>query len=127
MAEKHIIGNDKENTASADAHVAYGQIQRLCRRLHQHRDGPGKPHQYNTQAHRDQRKNKNGSSQDRSNLLRPFFAQIPCDQDRDAHGKLRHNKCDQIQDLAPRGDSRKPRCGPEPPYNQQIHCTIGGL
>ena len=124
---EHVVGNDEENAASADAHIAYGQIQRFCGRLHQHGNRAGKADQNNAQHHRDQSKYKSGSAQDGPDLLRLFLTQVPRDQNRNAHGQLRHNECDQVQDLASRRDGGEAGRGTEPAYDQQVHRSVCGL
>ena len=91
---KEVIGHNKENAASADANIAHGKIQRFFGSLHQDGNGPGKTHQKNAQPHRDQRKHQGAAPQKRSDLFRPFFAQIPCDQNGNAHGELCYHKSD---------------------------------
>ena len=124
---EHVVGNDEENAASADAHIAYGQIQRFCGRLHQHGDRAGEADQNDAQHHRDQSKHKSSSAQDGPDLLQLFLTQVPRDQNRNAHGQLRHDECDQIQDLASRRDGGEAGRGSEPAHDQQVHRSVCGL
>lgn len=66
-------------------------------------------------------------AKDRGDLFRLLFAQIPCNQNGNAHGKLRHHKGDQIQHLASRGDGGEPGCGAEPSHHQQINGPVSCL
>ena len=93
---EHIVGHNKEDAAPADAHVAHRKVQGLRRGLHQHGDGPGKAHQKNAQPHGDQGEHNSRPAQNRSDMFRALFAQVPGDQHGDAHGQLGHHKGDQV-------------------------------
>ena len=54
------------------------------------------------------------AAEDRADLLRPLFAKIPRDQDRNAHRELRDHKGHEVQDLATGRNGREARRRAEP-------------
>ena len=124
---QQVIGHDEEDAAAADPHIAGGQVHGLGGGLHQHRDGAGKAHHDHEQHGRDQGKDHGGPADDLPDVLGLLLAQVPGDEDGDAHGELRHHKGDQVQNLTAGGDGGQAGGGAEAAHHQKVHSTIGGL
>ena len=119
-----VVCHNKENTAAADADVACGKANGFLRSLHQHRNGPCKCDQQNKQNHGHNGKHHRGTAKHRPDLLGFLLTNIAGNQNRNAHGKLRYHKGDQVQQLAAGRNRRKPRRGAKVPHHQQVNRAI---
>ena len=101
----HIIGHHKDDAASADADILYGQVQRLRRGLHQHGQRPGEDQQRRRQDHCQGQEKTDYAPDDLPYPFRAVFAQVTADQHRDAHGQPCDGKSHQVDHIAPRGNA----------------------
>ena len=124
---QHVIGHNEEDACAADADIACRQLDGLRRGLHQDGDAPGKAHQYHEQRRRDDGKYHGTAADDLPDVLGPLFAQIPGDEDGDAHCKLSHHEGHEVQHLTAGGDGREARGGAKMADHQQVYCAVGGL
>ena len=124
---EQVIGNDEENAAAADAHIARCEVNGLLGRLHQHGNGPRKAHEQNEYPDGQDREHDRRAAEDRTDLLWPLFAKIPRDESRDSHRELRDHEGHKVQDLAAGRNCGESCRRAELADDQQVDRAVGRL
>ena len=124
---EHVVCNDEQDAAAADAHIACRERERLLRCLHEHRDRPCEQHEQHEQTACENGEHDGRAAEHRADLLFAFFADIPRDQHGNAHRKLRHDECHEIEHLTAGRDRRQTRGRTEASDNEQVDRAVGRL
>ena len=121
------IGNNEENTKTADPDITCCGCQCFWRCLHQNRDRTRKAYQYHEQDEGKYGKDDGTAAEYSSDLFLLFFTKVTRDQYGDTHGKLYDHKGHKIQYLTACGNTGKSCCRTEASDNQKVNSAVGCL
>ena len=126
-AADHVIGDDDQDAAGADADVEHGFVKGFSGNLQDVRQRAGKCFQQDGERDAHNRKQEDRRSDGIARLLRFLFSDVLADGNSGSHGEAGDDKSYHLHESASGPYCRDARCIAEPADNQKIHRAIGRL